>query len=327
MQKKAVTAGNIRPFATPAHITLLAYPANYDPGFRAVAQPLMRWAREVWMQDHPADVHPDRLSPEELRLAQRLLAQPAREALPQGPLAAVAEALHTLQWTMVLPHACGPAENPLQYDMTIDSPNMLAHFIRQRYEKIRLGHVMGTLNGRHTPLPPEDIHWSLVTRFLRSRKIPATAKAALLSFLHGSYPSPAWQWALGWRMESVCLHCQQPLTARHVLNDCENTRLYDRIIAALRKFPIPAPRTDDDIYTGDIVRKVQGFPDEWPQFQFAPGSPLFTDGSAIHVNYPEIAQAAASVHQVDQQGISRSLQARVPRDWPVSAVTAEFFSH
>jgi hypothetical protein len=283
MQKKAVTAGNIRPFGTPASITLLAYPVSYDPGFRAVAQPIMRWAREVWMQDHPTDTHPDRLSPEELRQAQRLLVQPDREALPQGPLAAVAEALRTLQWTMALPHACGPVDNPLQYDMTIGSPSMLAHFIRRRYETVRLEHVASTLNGRPTPLPSADIHWPLVTRFLRSSKIPTSSKAALLSFLYGAYPSPAWLWAHGWQTDNVCLHCQQPLSARHVLNGCDSTGLYDRLITALRSFPIPTPRTEDDIFTGDIVRKVQGFPDAWPQFQFVPGVPLFTDGSAIHV--------------------------------------------
>jgi hypothetical protein len=33
MQEKAVTAGNIRPFGTPASVTLLAYPVSYDPVF------------------------------------------------------------------------------------------------------------------------------------------------------------------------------------------------------------------------------------------------------------------------------------------------------
>jgi hypothetical protein len=54
--------------------------------------------------------------------------------------------------------------------------------------------------------------------------------------------------------------------------------------------------------------------------------PVYTDGSAMHVNLPEIAQAGAAVFQVDSQGKQRSIQAKVPPDWHVSAVTAEFLA-
>jgi hypothetical protein len=122
------------------------------------------------------------------------------------------------------------------------------------------------------------------------------------------------------------LHCQQPLHVRHILNGCEADGLYDKLVAALRTLDIPTPRSEDDIYVEGIVRKVRGFPAEWPDFTLSPGQPIYTDGSAIHVTYPEIAQAAASVYQLDAQGVSRSLHARVPSQWPVSAVTAEFLT-
>jgi hypothetical protein len=53
LQRKAVSSGQVRPFGTPAEFALLAHPVTYDPGYKTVAQPILRWAREVWMSDHP----------------------------------------------------------------------------------------------------------------------------------------------------------------------------------------------------------------------------------------------------------------------------------
>jgi hypothetical protein len=44
------------------------------------------------------------------------------------------------------------------------------------------------------------------------------------------------------------------------------------------------------------------------------------------VQYLEIAQAGAAVFQIDSAGIHRVALARVPPQWPVSAVTAEFLA-
>jgi hypothetical protein len=42
LQRKVVACGRIRPFGTPAKVTLLAYPTSYDPGYRAIVQPIFR---------------------------------------------------------------------------------------------------------------------------------------------------------------------------------------------------------------------------------------------------------------------------------------------
>jgi hypothetical protein len=111
LQRSAVRCGTVRPFGTPALVTLLAYPTGYDPGYKVVAQPLLRWARELWLQAHPT-AHTDRLTPAELRAAQRLFSHTPVAELPQGPLAAIAGALDLLQWTSVLPESVGPRDCP-----------------------------------------------------------------------------------------------------------------------------------------------------------------------------------------------------------------------
>jgi hypothetical protein len=57
LQTKAVASGQVRPFGAPAEVALIAHPITYDPGFKVVAQPILRWAREVWMHDHTCAVH------------------------------------------------------------------------------------------------------------------------------------------------------------------------------------------------------------------------------------------------------------------------------
>jgi len=112
LQKKAVASGQVRPFGTPAEFALLAHPVTYDPGYKVSAQQILRWAREVWMSDHPQDIHPDRLTSRELTQAQRIFSRHGPEELPQGPLAAIAGALAALQWTAVVPQCLGPPDAP-----------------------------------------------------------------------------------------------------------------------------------------------------------------------------------------------------------------------
>jgi hypothetical protein len=71
---------------------------------------------------------------------------------------------------------------------------------------------------------------------------------------------------------------------------------------------------------------MHGAPCEWDAFALELGSPVYTDGSAVHVQHTEIAQAGAAVFQVDSAGQHRVIQARIPPEWPVSAVTAEFLA-
>jgi hypothetical protein len=72
---------------------------------------------------------------------------------------------------------------------------------------------------------------------------------------------------------------------------------------------------------------VHGTTRDWDAFALEPGFPVYADGSAIHVQYPEIAQDGAAAFQVDSSGRHKVFQAWIPpSSWPVSAVTAEFLA-
>jgi hypothetical protein len=321
LQKKAVASGQVRPFGTPAEFALLAHPTTYDPGYKITAQPILRWAREVWMSDHPATIHPDRLTAVELTQAQRMFSQRPPDELPQGPLAAIAGSLEALCWTAVIPSCMGPPDNPTALNMTVGSPTMLAHFVRCRYEELRFGRLKDRMDSRACPVPFDRIHWPLLGRFLRSKKTPVSSKSALLSALYGSFPSPLWLWRHGWKIDRDCIHCGRPLDLRHVLNGCEDEGLFQKFTAALTPLPVPQPDPDEGIRC-----MINGVATPWEQFELEPGRPVFTDGSATHVQYPEIAQAGAAVFQIDSSGTHRVAMARVPPAWPISAVTAEFLA-
>jgi hypothetical protein len=108
------------------------------------------------------------------------------------------------------------------------------------------------------------------------------------------------------------------------LNDCESTGLFEKLIVALGLLVVPQP--DQPEVACDVQCSTHGFPQDWSTFQLEAGQPVYTDGSAVHVSMPEIAQGAAAVFQIDSSGKHRVIQAKVPADWHVSAATAEFLA-
>jgi hypothetical protein len=59
------------------------------------------------------------------------------------------------------------------------------------------------------------------------------------------------------------------------------------------------------------------------EFHFEPGRPIYTDGSAVHVCYPEIACASAAAFQVDSEGKHRLLTVQCDSRGPQSAIAGE----
>ena len=49
LRAQLIRSGSVRPFSVPHEITILAHKIEQDPGFTSVAQPVLRWAREIWI--------------------------------------------------------------------------------------------------------------------------------------------------------------------------------------------------------------------------------------------------------------------------------------
>jgi hypothetical protein len=68
---------------------------------------------------------------------------------------------------------------------------------------------------------------------------------------------------------------------------------------------------------------IHGWDTPVDEFYFEQGLPVYTDGSAIHVQYPEIACSAAAAFQVDSAGKHRLLTVQNDPSGPQSAIAGE----
>ena len=110
----------------PSLLKMLRQPTTNDPLLVAVAAPITRWAREVWLATGPEHLRPkDCLTGLELHKAAALIRD---TALPLGPLLAVQAALKQLRWTLPQAHIIGGASVG-DLDMTRGLPTMLKHYV------------------------------------------------------------------------------------------------------------------------------------------------------------------------------------------------------
>ena len=68
---------------------------------------------------------------------------------------------------------------------------------------------------------------------------------------------------------------------------------------------------------------IHGWNTPLEEFHFEQGVPVYTDGSAVHVQYPEIACSAAAAFQVDSAGKHRLLTVQNDPLGPQSAIAGE----
>jgi hypothetical protein len=102
LQRQSVCCGSVRPIGVLAQFRLLAHDTKKDPGLKARAIPIARWAREVWvMTGNKIHHHDDNLNGEETHKASKLIAMDEwQELLPKGQLRAVRAALQLLDWQL-----------------------------------------------------------------------------------------------------------------------------------------------------------------------------------------------------------------------------------
>jgi hypothetical protein len=312
LRHAAIRAWGTRPWGVPTDLAMVLYPVEQDPWYIAISAPLVRWAREVWMATDPAGpTDSDVLTHHELVLAARTI-QNTDQALPQGPLLAVRQALSFLGWTIQLPyHFCNHTGQLL--NLSAGTPACLRHHIRNRFASLQERQLRDRLHERPTAIVP---HWPLVRRLVHSKQLQRHHKSALMSAIYGTLPSPAWLAAHGWKIEGTCRHCGQDRTAHHEAAGCGHPCPLRSLLAATQ-VP-PKLDTEDGIIA---YRNGTRVPEQ--DITFQAGIPIYTDGSAAHVHYPELATASGAAYQQLPDGTRLSMAAQAPYYAPQSAISGE----
>jgi hypothetical protein len=315
LRTAAIKAWGPHPWGVPNDLAILLYPTLHDPLFVAVFQPIFRWAREVWLSSHPDPAHSDVLSAAELTAAAHRILQHDRIPLPQGPLLAMHSSLHFLKWRLAPPYGLAD-ENGNPLDLSHGSPALLRHYVRNRFQAIQ----ERCLEERFALRPNGAVqtpHWPFIRRFLASKRPNKRQKTSLLSILYGTLPTPAWLSTHGWNVSPHCEVCRQLCDLTHLIYGCHSPHNVDAN-ELLGHSHIP-PR----LGIAPMRATVHGWEVPTDQFHFEQGIPVYTDGSAIHVQYPEIACSAAAAFQVDSQGKHRLLTVQNDLLGPQSSIAAE----
>ena len=265
---------------------------SHDPLFIVTCAPLVRWAREIWLLSSHHSTPDDVLDGLTMHKAAQLISCTKVEDLPQGPIRAVASALHHLGWSLDQAHIINMRDHTL--DLTSQSPAMLKHYIRRAYDILRdkeaTDKILNKGNWPHETPPA----WGTIRRFLRSRKIVKDNKEAILQLMYGTTPHSHWLWTHGWQVSPPCNLCKKHIDNTHILSGCGELPPqevnYSNWSARLVQKAIPPKLATKQGYQCYI----DGKPVCWELFHFDITMPIYTDGSAKHVQLPEIAVCAAA---------------------------------
>jgi hypothetical protein len=148
-------------------------------------------------------------------------------------------------------------------------------------------------------------------------------KTALLEILHGTTPTPSWLWAHGWKIPPTCTQCGCQDNIDHMANGCApQVNVRKLICKALTRIPIPEKHN----LRPDVMYYINGFPVDKADFRFQHTEPIFTDGSAKNIQWPDIAVASSACIQIGSDKVQRWISAQVPSTFPISAVSSEFYA-
>jgi hypothetical protein len=308
----------------PSGLRLMAYDVNHDPLFTVICAPLMRWAREIWLLSSHQKMPDDVLDGLTMHKAAQVIQGNKVHDITQGPIRAIASALNQLSWSLDQAHIIRMADSTI--DLTTNSPAMLKHYIRSAYSKQRDQEATRCITARgvwNHDLPPA---WPTIRRFLKSTKVETNRKEAILQLLYGTTPHSHWLWKHGWQIEPVCILCKKHVDNTHILCGCAEMpppkRTYLNWSNSLIQKKVPPKLCT----TKGCLCYLDGKSTDWKQFFFDSKQPIYTDGSAKHVQLPEIAVCSAAAWQIDSQGRHRVASFQVPEGSPQSAIMAEFMA-
>ena len=120
-------------------------------------------------------------------------------------------------------------------------------------------------------------------------------------------------------MSPSCDQCGCDIDIDHIAGGCASqTNIRKEMCRALRATKIPEKQK----LKPEVLYFINGWPVDKCNFRFDNSGPIFTDGSAKHVQWTEIAVASAACFQIDAKGVHRLIVAQLPHDFPISAVAS-----
>ncbi len=109
----------------------------------------------------------------------------------------------------------------------------------------------------------------------------------------------------------------------HLAGGCAaQANIRKEVCKALRTVAIPEKHK----LKPDVLYFINGWPVEPKDFTFDNDCPIYTDGSATNVQWPDIAVASAACFQIDKDGKHRLVVGQLPPNFPISAVASEFYA-
>ena len=181
----------------PHEVTILAYKIEQDPWFTSVAQPVLRWAREVWVVSTDMHKRPgDALRFTELEQTAEKIYEitgkdpgvaRSRGMEKQDPIRATAAGLTELGWD-IKSHRYIKNHKGEEFDLYFATPAMLKHKIAERMDDIRWERAQAVLKCQCLG----DVNRELVQPILRSKKIGSATKSMILCLFNLAVPTDEW---------------------------------------------------------------------------------------------------------------------------------------
>ena len=273
----------------------MVYKIEQDPWFTSVAQPLVRWAREIWLAT--TDWHNkagDVLSFTELDEAvSRIkkitgddsLTNRKRQMHRQDPVRAAAAALTQLGWNFKN-HRVIIDHKKEEFDLYFTSPAMFRHYVAMRMDELRWAEAESARRiGLGRPVCREVLQPGL-----KHKKLTAKARSMILCMINQTIPTSEWLKKHGWAEGAECQICGQEATWEHVLQgECsKETPLNEHVIEAVRAHP---PKPDNGRHWEGVKSYINGVEICGADLKqvLVEGCEIYTDGSAVQVRFQSIA--------------------------------------
>ena len=256
---------------------------------------------------------------------------------PQGPALGIAEGLHQLGMRLTAPDKITTNAGNILC-LQHGSPAMLATYLMRAYED-RVDRentaYLSTKAGSGDFLEAGEIHrwdWSMLRQQLRRRRGNNHEKSLLMQLMCGTLPTRKWLAEHGFAIEPCC-ECGATDDLAHRLAPCglrplphldgQGLRAHEVKAALLR--PMPPARNPQDPAVRAFVCMPGGTTKQvcLKEFSWDPSVPVYTDGSVIFPDIPELACGASAAYQLLPSGEQRWIEIQLPADGPQTAVLTE----
>ena len=334
-------------------VALFADQVSVDPGFRAVKDPICRFAKEIWLRqvwDGRAEgnveseqweqiqgfhrSHGDLLSATEIWSLVRETKGMMEEGNigkgkkhRHGPAAVLAAALEMVGWKIVDTFLWLDRRGE-EMDVRAGSPAMLQKYLARDWKTKQWEEAEQFLVGGR------GANRAVVEKLFQVWDKGKVLRAGL-QWITGVLPTPAWLAAKGWNLEAKCGCCGEMRDLAHEVTGCgEEGRTFGRngMRASVRKTENMIRglcreegfnRKEGIDWEGDIEAWEDGIKVPWESFRFQEKEDIFSDGSSLDTKHGDLSRGAGAAVQRTENGGWRGFMVRVPEGFPKGAAVPE----